>query len=205
MRVLDRIAMLIKENPSITVQEIATRLGYSEEKSIYYWLDKARYAGIKDFKKAVLTGEYQDAAADPRASADLAREPEVFLLYPGREVPVIAGFHPTGRPLYVDGQSLHDQARPLGAGAFAYCLPTDEYAPILLRRDLILVDPVQIPENGRLLMLWLPPDSIAFRRYHGTADRNLLIHPITGQDLAEESPATHPRIVGRVLHIIRNL
>lgn len=55
MNVLERMAALIREDPAITVAEIARRLGYSEEKSVYYWLEKARVKGIREFKRMVLT------------------------------------------------------------------------------------------------------------------------------------------------------
>ena len=43
MKVLKQMAKLILQNPSITVRELANTLGYSEEKSIYYWLEKANF------------------------------------------------------------------------------------------------------------------------------------------------------------------
>lgn len=49
------MAALVREDPAITVAEIARRLGYSEEKSVYYWLEKARIKGIREFKRMVLT------------------------------------------------------------------------------------------------------------------------------------------------------
>ncbi|HHY37802.1 MAG TPA: S24 family peptidase [Clostridia bacterium] len=55
MNVLERMAALVREDPAITVAEIARRLGYSEEKSVYYWLEKARIKGIREFKRMVLT------------------------------------------------------------------------------------------------------------------------------------------------------
>lgn len=66
MSVLDQVAQLILKDPNITVKEIAAALGYAEEKSIYYWLQKAGFRGLRDFRKAVLKKTYtpQGAATD---------------------------------------------------------------------------------------------------------------------------------------------
>ena len=51
MSKIDQMAYFILANPNITGKELAAKLGYSEPKSIYYWLEKAGYEGLKDFKK----------------------------------------------------------------------------------------------------------------------------------------------------------
>ncbi|PSR20711.1 MAG: hypothetical protein C7B45_13815 [Sulfobacillus acidophilus] len=58
MRVIDRIANLILEDPLITANRLAHRLGYAEEKTVYYWLHKANFSGLTAFKKAVLHGQF---------------------------------------------------------------------------------------------------------------------------------------------------
>lgn len=67
VNVLDRIAHLIREDPAITVAEIARRLGYSEEKSVYYWLEKASIKGIKEFKRIVLTEQAKESSDQTRS------------------------------------------------------------------------------------------------------------------------------------------
>lgn len=82
MRVLNQMAQLILEDPFITAKQIARHLGYAEEKSVYYWVEKTMYHGLNGFKRAVLSGQY-------RVSSSVAREPGSRY---GR-VPVVAGFH----------------------------------------------------------------------------------------------------------------
>ena len=48
------MAYLVRENPNITVREIADRLKFADNKSVYYWLGKANFQGIGDFKQAIL-------------------------------------------------------------------------------------------------------------------------------------------------------
>lgn len=103
MRVIDRIANLILEDPLITAERIAHRLGYAEEKTVYYWLNKSHFAGLNAFKKAVLHGQFIPVA--PHA----ARETEG--LY-GR-LPVASAWTDDGAPIF-DGDTL---ALPLGAPA----------------------------------------------------------------------------------------
>ena len=54
---LAHMAALIKQNPSITVREIATELKFSDSKSVYYWLEKGNFRGINEFKRLVLGEE----------------------------------------------------------------------------------------------------------------------------------------------------
>lgn len=66
MRVIDQIANLILEDPLITASRIARKLGYAEEKTVYYWLHKSHFGGLNAFKKAVLHGQFlsQNSAAE---------------------------------------------------------------------------------------------------------------------------------------------
>ncbi|MCL6451842.1 MAG: hypothetical protein K6T75_11165 [Acetobacteraceae bacterium] len=205
VNVLDRVAQLIRENPSITVQEIATRLGYSEEKSIYYWLEKSKYYGIKEFKKAVLTGEYRPQEAAATAPEEGIKEPDTFLLYPTTEVPLVTRFTSSGEPQFAEGRTLSRQVKTLSQGSFAYRLRTEEYAPLLIPRDLVLTDPAETPANGDLVLLWLPPSEVLLRRYYAAPDRTFFVHPIHGRNLAEEKPHAQPKIIGKVLQLIRSL
>lgn len=57
--ILEKIISLIRAQPAITVRELAKELGYSEERSVYYWLRKAGHKGLKTFKREVLGGRDQ--------------------------------------------------------------------------------------------------------------------------------------------------
>lgn len=68
---LSQIAALIRENPSITVREIADKLQFADNKSVYYWLSKSNVNGINEFKRLVLAGE--NPLALPRSSVRASR------------------------------------------------------------------------------------------------------------------------------------
>jgi len=40
---IDQMAQLVLANPTITAKELAQKMGYAEQKSVYYWLEKAGY------------------------------------------------------------------------------------------------------------------------------------------------------------------
>lgn len=104
--VIDKIADLILQDPSISVREVARRLGYAEEKTVYYWLSKRGFRGIRPFKRAVLTGQYRHvlrpSSEAPKRSSRLPVADRLASngdpLYTGTTVPV--GLD-RGRGLYV--------------------------------------------------------------------------------------------------------
>jgi hypothetical protein len=93
MTVTDQIAEVILQDPSVSVRDIARRLGYAEEKTIYYWIQKRGFHGIRAFKRAVLTGQYRGAT--------VARE---HMGRPGR-LPVADALNKDGAPL-LTGETL---------------------------------------------------------------------------------------------------
>ena len=90
MDVLDKMVSLILQDPFLTATEIARRLGYAEEKTVYYWVDKAHYPGLVAFKRAVLSGQYRSSSAQ--------ESPARYGL-----IPIIRGFSTEGVPI-VTGQ-----------------------------------------------------------------------------------------------------
>src|SRR5690606_36790877 len=62
--VLQRMSQLVRERPDITVRELADALEYSQERSVYYWLNKAGFRGIRQFRDAVLRGEWAGSAGN---------------------------------------------------------------------------------------------------------------------------------------------
>ncbi|CAB1129108.1 conserved protein of unknown function [Candidatus Hydrogenisulfobacillus filiaventi] len=99
---LDRMADLILEDPVITVAELARRLGYAEDKTIYYWIAKANFSGLRSFKRAVLKGRYPAGRAREGTAAACIRlalasgfEADARPRWSGESVVLPAG---TGRP-----------------------------------------------------------------------------------------------------------
>lgn len=123
MDVLDKIVNLILQDPFLTATEIARRLGYAEEKTVYYWIDKAHYSGLVAFKRAVLSGQFRSTAANERS--------------PGYGfIPIIQGFSPDGSALLTD-QRYRGMA-PIGSVHYAwqYDGPNDW---IIMRGDWLLL------------------------------------------------------------------
>ncbi len=92
MDVLDKIVSLVLQDPFLTATEIAHRLGYAEEKSVYYWIDKAHYSGLVAFKRAVLNGQFRVPTRANERSA----------LY--GTVPIVEGFTREGSPIVTKRQ-----------------------------------------------------------------------------------------------------
>jgi len=205
--VIARIAGLIRDNPSITVREIANALGYSEEKSVYYWLEKARFRGIREFKRAVLTGRFLPERVYGAAARGHGhvREPATYLLYPARRLPFVAQFGPQGRPVFAQEDEISPRFERLSDRAFAYALEDSCYAPLFAEGDLLVVDPEREAADGDLVILYLDAGLVALRRYYTRGTRPLLLHPVTGEDLPDEDRGAGPPVCGVVLQVIRKL
>jgi hypothetical protein len=155
--VLDKIAELILQDPSVSVRELARRLGYAEEKTIYYWLSKRGFHGIRPFKRAVLTGHYRHGLnGSQEGPRRLGRLPVVSRLsragepfFTGATLPVTLD---RGRGLYVlayDGPP----GRAIAHGDFLVVGPLDlEAAEVVL---------VQTEETGLAVRQVLHPQSTA--------------------------------------------
>lgn len=62
---------LIRAHPTMTVHELAEAMGYSEDRSIYYWLRKAGHKGLRDFKAEILA-ERRYETEPTRSAIDLS-------------------------------------------------------------------------------------------------------------------------------------
>ncbi len=127
MSKMEQMAHLVLANPNITAKELAEKLGYAEPKSIYYWLDKAGFRGIKDFRRAVLSRSFPIPTEAPQEVKDSHRLPPI--------------------PLYADNDSLQrldmDQylKSRLGPRAFAVLISKNEFGGIVKSGDLLIIDP----------------------------------------------------------------
>lgn len=109
---LEKMVSLIRAYPAITVRELAQQLGFSEERSVYYWLRKAGHRGLKTFKKEVLGG--RQPADDLESSADKEARPqgvhEGAASYPPHVMTVATrAYEPwvrAGDELYVDPRAV---------------------------------------------------------------------------------------------------
>jgi hypothetical protein len=181
MNVTDQIADLILQDPSISVKDLTRRMGYAEEKTIYYWLNKRGYRGIKAFKRAVLTGQYRASGA--------AREPGPRY---GR-LPVADRLAKTGEPL-LTGETLPvtlDRGR--GNFVFRYGGPPESG---ILPGDLLIIGPPD-SERAEWVLVLTPAYQPALRRVVRTEHGPLLLDTITGE------VDRQARVIGTVLQLAR--
>lgn len=55
MHTLEKMAEIVRNDPSVTVRDIAKRMNFLEQRSVYYWLSKGGFKGLRHFKRAVLS------------------------------------------------------------------------------------------------------------------------------------------------------
>ncbi|MFO7310497.1 MAG: hypothetical protein C0P61_000370 [Bacillota bacterium] len=190
---VDRMAEIILQRPSVTGKELARELGFAQERSVYYWLHKAGYAGLKEFRTAVLTGAY--ALAAPPVGSRSLRAPQVA------EVPLVSSFQrDPGQP-----REYVVTTQPVSHGAFALTVDSDEYRPLVERNDVLLVDPGQRPGDGDLVLVEAGAGLPILCRVYPSA-QPLFVHPVSGRPVRlpagyERKPG--PTVLGRVVGLQR--
>lgn len=138
MDVVDKIADLILLDPSISVRELAKRLGYAEEKTIYYWIAKRGYRGIRAFKRAVLTGHFRGRM--------VAREAQAR---PGR-LPVAERLGVHGEPVLTGETIPITLDRGRGTYVLHYAGPNEAN---ILAGDYLVIGPVDLERADWVLTL----------------------------------------------------
>jgi hypothetical protein len=186
---LEKMALLIQKNPSITGKELARELGYAQEKSIYYWLNKWGYKGLREFKDEVLSWERRP----------YSQVGESGIRYTVQELP-LQGSAPGGEvvvPLVVgEGE--------LSSASFALAISTDDYYPLVGINDLIIVDPRADFVSGDLFLVSGENDQLQLRRLYDIGDEYLIIHPLRGSKHARLSKKSRA-LVGKVVRMVRHL
>lgn len=163
MQVLDRIANLILEDPLITATRIAHRLGYAEEKTVYYWLRKSHYAGLNAFKKAVLRGQFT-----PQSD----RAEETPGLY-GR-LPVTDAWTVEGQPIF-QGDSITISSGQPAELVWRYPGPPLQS---ILPQDLLVLKSL----DPRIDTPWVVAHTVegmALRVQVNYGSHHVFIHPVT--------------------------
>ncbi len=135
------MAALVRENPNITVREIADKMKFADNKSVYYWLGKARYGGIGEFKQAIL--KEQNKILDGVVVKQ--NNMEQFLI----RIPLRNWL---GRQDAQGSQWFHlFYELPNPRGLFATIIETNEFFPWFFEQDLIVIDTTLSPREG----LWV--------------------------------------------------
>lgn len=159
MRVLDQIAQLILEDPFITAVQIARKLGYAEEKTVYYWIDKGHYQGLTAFKRAVLGGHYHPGESS-------LHEPRVRY---GR-LPVIERFRTNGDPV-LTGETISLPQSQKTQYAWRY---QGSPLPTVLHGDLLLLKAFHPGETYPFCAGLTDQDLVELRRVARTRNRDLV-------------------------------
>lgn len=183
MDVVDKIADLILQDPSISVRELARRLGYAEEKTIYYWLAKRGFRGIRPFKRAVLTGHFRGAGRVREATGRLGR------------LPVADRLSRTGEPEFTGDTLPITLDRGRGQYVLHYAGPATHG---VLPGDYIVVGPMDWSQAEWVIVQTAGRD-VELRRLVRTEGGPLLFDV----QRAEVDPDASPR--GTVLQIVRVL
>lgn len=183
MDVADKIADVILTDPSVSVREIAQRLGYAEERTIYYWINKRGFHGIRPFKRAVLTGQFRGQL---HARESTAR--------PGR-LPVADRLTKTGDPVYT-GETV-PITLDRGRGLYVWRYQGDPEIGIL-PLDLLVIGPVDL-DSAELVLAQSAAGTVVLRHVITVDHTRLLV----GYAPAQVDRTCRP--VGTVLQVARLL
>lgn len=185
MSVIDEMSRLILADPNVTAKEIARHLGYAEEKSVYYWLQKSGFTGMRDFKKNVLTRVVSRPSIRPEPA--LARDAA------GADI-----------SLFTDqdqntGATLQDHlAGNLGHGSYGVVVTRHDCRPLAGVGDILIVDPGAPSFQGDLMWASVRGKMRLVRQY-GLPDQSLFyVDP--GQPGSVLSPDF---VSGKVLFILK--
>lgn len=193
-----KIAKLIQKNPAITVEELAKALGFAQERSIYYWLGKAQYSGIKEFKRAVLATPTTELNAGESDSPNVGRGvASVPLWSADKRLP--------DKPYETEGAPAATFTTHLDVGPRAFALSIDslEYAPLIRPADILLVDPDEAWRDGDVVLVRFPDRGHMIRHVYGP-DPVLLVHPTNGGNwLRAKLSPERVSVIGKVVQLVR--
>lgn len=182
MQVIDRIANLILEDPLITASRLARKLGYAEEKTVYYWLHKSHFSGLNAFKKAVLHGQYLPQ------SDRMAESPGLY----GR-LPVTDTWTRDGKPIF-QGDTL---AVPSGAPAELIWRYNGVPMLSILPQDLLVLTPID-PAAKTPWVVALTPEGVQLRSVVYHSGHRVLLYPLSLERDAKSQP------LYQILQLIRH-
>jgi hypothetical protein len=157
MEALEKMAEYIKTHPSVTVRELTAAMGFSEHKSCYYWFNKAKFAGLKDFKRAVLASSSRftintfTSRGEPCATC---RDSGMHM----KMVPVVRVKTRNEPPSVLEEKLLLQLPDSISMRTFAVRLEEDGSG------TWIIVDPDEKEKDTCLVLVWLNDDRLALCR-----------------------------------------
>lgn len=196
------MAEIVRQHPTITARQLADKMRYAQEKSIYYWLDKAGYQGLQQFKSAVLTGEEAKTAKGGTGRARDRVFDKVDWILAVRYV--LSGEEQVGS--FSEGVSMGVQDISPSPDSYGVLVETNEYAPDVAKGDLLVVDPGASIGQGDLVLYRFNPDAApVLRRIYGH-NPTQLVHP--GQKDKVNGLSAHEfriGLLGRISKLLRSL
>jgi hypothetical protein len=150
---LERMASIVREDPSVTVKELARRMGFAEQKSVYYWLGKQKFRGLKEFKRAVLAQRHSAKVEDGGKPAALPGDaPETPRQGSHRlmSVPVASGVSRDGQPVWSQ-DTIHIEL-PGRTSSSVYAVRIEPPAEAPYSQEWLIVDPLESPRDGSLAL-----------------------------------------------------
>jgi len=178
------MAALVRENPNITVREIANRMNFSDNKSVYYWLRKGNYQGIGEFKQAVLT-----ELDGPEGINVLCAGKSQFLI----KIPMRPWHNRKPEPVEQWFYCFYDYPNP--RGIFAVTVETNEFSPWFYQHDILVIN-TNTAITGPAWVLGRKGRSYAI--YRCDTNQNLY-HP----DTLVSCPRTGITILGQIIQLVR--
>ena len=185
MSVIDQMSRLVLADPNMTARQIAKHLGYAEEKSVYYWLGKSGYSGMRDFKKSVL-----------RRTLPVSRRTDLSVARDTGE---------TRFPLFSDTdlKSTHGSLEThleehLGHESYGVLLTHSDCEPLAGTGDVLIVDPGGPTFQGDLMWASVRGRMRLVRQYGLTDDTPFFV------DAHQPASLVSPDFVsGKVVFILR--
>jgi hypothetical protein len=189
---VDRVARLIRANPAVRAQEAAEAVGYSEPKALRYWLNKEGFQNFSDFRRRVLSGEYQPPP--PAAMEETRPWPEA-----AAPLPLAVRITAAGEPHF----DLPDAAMGVGAppAVFGYRWAGAAYDPYLRPGALLVIDRAARPGAGDLVLGTERLEGLGLWRVYPLASGALLVDP--GNPRRHLTPPDSGRwqVMGRVVEV----
>ncbi len=139
---LDQIAALIKQDPSITVRQIASELKFADSKSVYYWLDKGNVGGINEFKRQILG--HTPPKSGPM-SFDIEGTPHYIVALS------FCDWNPRQKNPGKEWYYIHTHPKP--RGLFAIRVDTNRYSPWFVQNDVLIISTDHLYPEGSWALL----------------------------------------------------
>lgn len=141
-QVILEMARFLRENPSATVNQLSDHMGWAENRSVYYWLNQVGFTGIRDFRRAAMDRSL------PFFEEDVIREDSCKTY-----IPIVQQIDSPKHYKYAEEDFLCQINT--SRKSFAYQVTNSLWTPVVLKGDLLVIDPEVKPEEQDLFLAWV--------------------------------------------------